>query len=85
MKTIDCTPTWEGLIPVMIELIKQHAREVHPTEKQTENFLNTCTEFRRMAQAADKWNVHVKQINENMQRKKDSFKNYNAKQTNKKP
>ena len=51
MRTIDCTPTWEGLTPLMLEIIKQNKKGVEDMRK----------EFMRMAQAADKWNAHVKE------------------------
>ena len=48
---IDVTPTWTGMLPFLMALLadgnasgKQQARE----------------ELRRMAQAADRWNDHVR-------------------------
>ena len=47
--TIDCTPTWLGLLPAMLEVYKQHGS---PHESTCEIY----AEFVRMATAADKFN-----------------------------
>lgn len=45
-KYIDCTPTWESLLPVMLELKDQP---------------NIAAELQRMAQQADLWVEYCKQ------------------------
>lgn len=57
---IDCTPTWEGLLPMLLELADP--RNVQK-DKRDETRQYIRQEFRRMAQAADKWNAHVKEHN----------------------
>lgn len=47
MKTIDITPTWEGLLPLLIALIKDGPPEGQKTAEE---------ELRRMARAADLYN-----------------------------
>jgi hypothetical protein len=51
MKSVDVTPTWLGLLPMLLELtrpsINQDARQM------------AFKELARMAEAADKWNEHV--------------------------
>jgi len=59
MKSIDCTPTWEGLLPMLLELYE--AKNVKPA-KRAETRKEMGIELRRMAQAADKWNAHVKDM-----------------------
>jgi argininosuccinate lyase len=50
-ETIDITPTWEQILPVMLQLIKHKDSKVSkPIEK----------EFLRMAQIADSYVAHVK-------------------------
>lgn len=51
-KTIDLTPTWEGLVPVLLQ-IAQHATSL--TARQ-----DIQAELVKMARAADKWNAHCK-------------------------
>jgi len=51
-KTIDLTPTWEGLVPVLLH-IAQHATSM-TARKDIE------TELTNMAKAADRWNAHCK-------------------------
>jgi len=63
MKTIDCTPTWEGLLPMLLELYE--AKAVKPAKRQ-ETRKEMAIELRRMAQAADKWNAHVKDTAESI-------------------
>lgn len=50
-KTIDATPTWESLVPVLLYLVR-NARTATADIEQ---------ELVRMAQAADKWNAHCKE------------------------
>jgi hypothetical protein len=44
METIDCTPTWEGITPYLIILLKDGDREGQKTAE---------VELKRMAQLAD--------------------------------
>jgi hypothetical protein len=57
METIDCTPTWEGLLPMMIYMLDPKNVQ---KDKREEVRANITAEFQRMAQAADKWNAHRK-------------------------
>ena len=50
-KTIDCTPTWEGLLPTIITMIETGL----PFAKQIAK-----EELHKMACAADKYNQSVK-------------------------
>lgn len=52
MKTINCTPNWQGLLPVMIDILQQDA--------SPESIRLIKLEFQRMAQAADSWNAFIK-------------------------
>jgi hypothetical protein len=49
MKTIDVTPTWEGILPLLLDLY----------ERKSDNTHFILSQFQSMAQAADKWNEHV--------------------------
>lgn len=51
-QTIDLTPTWESLVPVLLH-IAQHSESVKARKDIAEELV-------RMAQAADKWNAHCK-------------------------
>ena len=53
-KTIDATPTWEGILPLLLEL---HLR--NHTDNHIANRRFVMSQFYAMAQAADKWNAHV--------------------------
>lgn len=49
--TIDITPTWRGVLPILIEgLTNGNARGVQIATE----------ELRKMAEAADMWNAHCK-------------------------
>lgn len=50
-KTIDMTPTWESLVPVLLYLVRNSRTAKADIEQ----------ELFRMAQAADKWNAHCKE------------------------
>jgi hypothetical protein len=52
MNTIDMTPTWESLVPVLIHIL-QHGET--DAAKQA-----IAAELSKMAQAADHWNAHCK-------------------------
>lgn len=67
LETIDCTPTWQSLLPVMLDLYAQDKAKIKSSYKVTEktqraidNCKNMLIEFNKMAAAADKWNEHVK-------------------------
>jgi hypothetical protein len=67
LETIDCTPTWEALLLPMLDVYAQHKAKIKssysitPQTREAINHLeNIKVEFKRMAQAADKWNDHVK-------------------------
>lgn len=49
MKTIDVTPTWEGILPLLLHLY----------ERKSDNTDFILSQFLSMAQAADKWNAHA--------------------------
>lgn len=48
MKTVDVTPTWEGLLPALLHLWSNNGSQ----KKFAED------ELRRMAIAADRWNKY---------------------------
>lgn len=54
IRTIDMTPTWEGILPVIL-----YGLENGPAHNRD----NLKEELRRMAEAADKWNAHCKEQN----------------------
>lgn len=47
---IDCTPTWEGLLPALLQLAGNPNTQASGVK-----------ELRRMAIAADKWNEYCKE------------------------
>lgn len=51
--TIDCTPTWLGLLPFMISIMREAG---HPETA------NIWEELKRMAQAADNFNRLIKEL-----------------------
>lgn len=51
--TIDVTPTWAGLLPVLLAIIQ---------DGTSEGQRNAREELRRMAQAADRWNKAAKHL-----------------------
>lgn len=51
----ECTPTWQNLVPIMIDIIKQD-------NKRTNELIEI--ELMRMAKAADQWNEHLKKLTE---------------------
>ena len=53
METVDATPTWEAMVPVLIYII-------HNAQTR-EGLKNVEPELRRMAQAADRWNQHCRE------------------------
>jgi hypothetical protein len=61
IETIDCTPTWAEILPTWLMLYRQAITGdcTNPTLVRE----NAEKEFRRMAEAADKWNAHCKKKN----------------------
>lgn len=51
MQTIDITPTWQGLVPVLVHIL-QHSESASSRRDITE-------ELTKMAKAADLWNAHL--------------------------
>lgn len=49
--TIDCAPTWEGILPLLLEGLKSDNNEV---------YRNNMEELGRMARLADAYNEMVK-------------------------
>ncbi|QOC54175.1 hypothetical protein [Caulobacter vibrioides] len=49
-RTVDLTPTWAGLLPVLVELAHEGNGTARPLARQ---------ELERMAQAADRWNARM--------------------------
>lgn len=67
LKTIDCTPTWEALLPLLLEIYVNSKTKVKSSFSQTEKTLkaiNSCkeleAEFLKMAKAADAHNRQLK-------------------------
>jgi len=64
VETIDVTPTWSGLLPMLLELYGQAycKRKNQFTVRQdtVDTIKELGAEFKNMAQAADKWNEHCK-------------------------
>lgn len=53
-KTVDVTPTWESMVPVLMYIIRRDG-DSPKTMKDMEQ------ELRNMAQAADRWNAHCRE------------------------
>ena len=51
-QTIDLTPTWEGLVPVLAHILQNSES---PSVRK-----NITEELLKMARAADLWNEHCK-------------------------
>lgn len=56
MKTSDITPTWRGILPVIVAALQ--SPEI-PYEVERD----LLDELTRMARAADNWNEHVARLN----------------------
>lgn len=52
-KTIDCTPTWAAVLPILTDALARH-------KPSTDAHQHALRELRRMAQAADAHNAAVK-------------------------
>jgi hypothetical protein len=53
MQTIDMTPTWSGLLPVMVHILQHSESESSKRD--------IADELTKMARAADRWNTHCKE------------------------
>lgn len=56
MKTLDITPTWRGILPIIVAAL-QTPDLPHEVER------DLLDELTRMARAADNWNEHVARLN----------------------
>ena len=54
MKTIDMTPTWEGVLPVLVMTLQRTKNDPEATDIAQK-------ELTKMAKLADKWVAHVKE------------------------
>ena len=59
---IDCTPTWQSLVPALLDIHASLSAKTRLKPEQEESIKNIKSEFVRMAAAADKWNAHCKQL-----------------------
>lgn len=60
IETIDLTPTWSQILPVWLNL---YQAALQGRTKDPDTILcNAEIEFNRMAEAADKWNAHCKEL-----------------------
>lgn len=57
IRYVDITPTWEDILPVML-MVLENASDPDAQRKIRD-------EFRRMAEAADKWNATVRAAHRN--------------------
>ena len=55
MKTIDITPTWEAVTPILIMTLQR-------TKVDPDSLEIAQTELNKMARLADKWVEHVKEM-----------------------
>ena len=53
MKTIDLTPTWASLVPVLMHIAKH--------SDSPSGLRDVTDELTKMARAADLWNAHCKE------------------------
>jgi len=67
--TVDCTPTWEALLQPLLDLYSQNKAIItnaYGTTPKVQKAIDSNKvleyEFKRMAQAADKWNQSQKNI-----------------------
>lgn len=52
-KTINLTPTWESLVPILAHIVR-HAKTNRAVD-------DSMKELQKMAQAADRWNAYCKE------------------------
>jgi hypothetical protein len=55
-RTVDITPTWSGLVTLLVYVIEN--------SETKEGRDNALAELRRMAEAADQWNAHCREMSE---------------------
>lgn len=60
MKTVNCTPTWQGLLPLMLDLFLSLRTKLNFTKEDHENLEFQQSEFKKMAWAADQYNLIIK-------------------------
>lgn len=58
MKTIDATPAWVAIVPLLIAALQSENYEAQESAEH---------ELFRMAQAADRWNEHARTMKEGEQ------------------
>jgi hypothetical protein len=56
VETIDVTPTWTALVPMMIAILT--------TVKNPKTIKELTAELLKMAEGADRWIAHVKELKE---------------------
>ena len=56
VETIDLTPTWTALVPVMIAILTE--------VKNPKTIKELTAELLKMAEGADRWIAHVKELKE---------------------
>lgn len=63
--TVDCTPSWEGILPYMLEVYyntrKRSESHFLSSQEDNESLKNIRHEFNRMAKIADKYIEYTKQ------------------------
>lgn len=63
VEVVDVTPTWQGLLPAMLDLYAQKKNSVFSETSEAAGLRLLIGEFEKMAKAADNWNEHIKKIN----------------------
>jgi hypothetical protein len=61
-KTIDVTPAWSGVLPLMLELYTQLASVGNRNLEQKNALAGLREEFEKMAKAADRYNESAKTV-----------------------
>jgi hypothetical protein len=65
MEKINSTPTWESLLPVLIDIICGLSAKQRLKPEQENSLTNIKAELLNMSKAADKWNAYIKLKNQN--------------------
>ena len=60
IETVDCTPTWCMLLPAILDVYATLQSKKRLTDSDYSKHSMLRNEFKRMAEAADKWNEHCK-------------------------
>jgi len=60
MKFVDVTPTWVAILPTWLMMYRQAVLGNCANPDMVKE--NAVGEFTRMAEAADKWNAHVREL-----------------------